>query len=409
MNAALTQFEVSPDNPQFQSLDGVLFDKPLTTLHYYPPDKSNLVFQVPEGVTSIGNKSFEECSHLTSVKLPTSLASISRGAFYNSVNLTQFEVSPDNSQYQSLNGVLFDKALTTLSYYPPGKPDPAYHIPESVKNIANLSFAGHQHLTTVIIPPNISNIGFGAFSGCSSLINIVIPEGISSIQRYAFNRCSSLTNVTIPGSVTNFGEGLFNECTSLSRVAISKGVTFLPSRIFSGCTSLSTIVLPDGLVSVRWFAFGQCTSLTNIVIPDSVTSIQLSAFAGCTSLTNIAISGGINSIDDTAFVGCNNLTKILLGSPPNAETETAIQKITTLSEVHVWPEDTAFFGDEGAHWNGLAVQLRDTTPRINHLDVGNFTTAISTSGGPDRTYILKYSTDLKNLHTYRFHSPNNHH
>lgn len=92
---------------------------------------------IPDGITSIGNGTFEGCSNLTSVAIPDSVTNIGNSAFAGCSSLTnvnipdsvvsiaaqnpfagcplvRINVHPDNPQYISIDGVLFDKKLKML-------------------------------------------------------------------------------------------------------------------------------------------------------------------------------------------------------------------------------------------------------------------------------------------------------
>ncbi|GHT16512.1 hypothetical protein AGMMS4956_19110 [Bacteroidia bacterium] len=68
---------------------------------------------ISEGVTNIGNWSFFSCHNLTSVAIPGSVTSIGDMAFYDCIALASFEVSANNTVYDSKDGVLVDKTKTT--------------------------------------------------------------------------------------------------------------------------------------------------------------------------------------------------------------------------------------------------------------------------------------------------------
>ena len=72
-------------------------------------------------VTSIGNSAFSGCQDLTSVLIPDSVTNIGRQTFYWCTSLTAITVDAGNSAYSSMDGVLFNKNLTTLVAYPGGK------------------------------------------------------------------------------------------------------------------------------------------------------------------------------------------------------------------------------------------------------------------------------------------------
>ena len=111
---------------------------------------------IDEGITSIGDYAFYDCSSLTTVSLPESVTSIGEGVFLYCSNLT---------------------AIT---------------IPEGVTSIGDEAFAGCSSLTATTIPEGVTSIGEYAFCDCSSLTAITIPEGVTSIGDYAFYDCSSL-------------------------------------------------------------------------------------------------------------------------------------------------------------------------------------------------------------------------
>ena len=46
--------------------------------------------------------------------------------------LASISVSKNNSNYSDINGILFDKCLTTLIAYPAAKQDTSYTIPDGV-------------------------------------------------------------------------------------------------------------------------------------------------------------------------------------------------------------------------------------------------------------------------------------
>ena len=71
----LTQIAVSPLNPTYSSLDGVVFNKGKTLLILCPPGKAG-PYEIPGGVTGIGNAAFYGCTHITSVTVPDSVALI---------------------------------------------------------------------------------------------------------------------------------------------------------------------------------------------------------------------------------------------------------------------------------------------------------------------------------------------
>jgi len=86
-------------------------------------------------------------------------------AFRSCPHLSAIIVDNANPNYSSLDGVLFDKAQTTLLVYPGGKHG-NYTIPSTTTNIGALAFSQVRNLRQVIVPGNVTIIGDLAFYGC---------------------------------------------------------------------------------------------------------------------------------------------------------------------------------------------------------------------------------------------------
>ena len=116
---------------------------------------------INNGVTSIGDYAFSECTELTSVTIPNSVTSIGNGAF----------------------GIC--TGLTSVT------------IPNSVTSIGEEAFQYCSGLTSVTIPNSVTSIGLGAFDGCTRLTSVTIPNSVTSIGDYAFDGCTGLTSMTV--------------------------------------------------------------------------------------------------------------------------------------------------------------------------------------------------------------------
>ncbi len=194
-------------------------------------------------VASIGAYAFEDCTSLASVTIPESITSIGVNAFCRCTSLSLIDVAETNENYCSIDGVLFNKNVTTLIGYPAGKNNDEYLIPNSV-----------------------TRIGYGAFFGCTSLSLITIPDSVTNIEGFAFASCPSLVSITIPDSVMSIGYGTFDSCKSLASVTIPDSVTIILDSAFSYCTSLASVIIPDSVTSIRTWTFANCTSLESITI-----------------------------------------------------------------------------------------------------------------------------------------------
>ena len=137
-------------------------------------------------------------------------------------------------------------------------------IPDSVTMIGNDAFWACRSLTNVTIGDSVTSIGNGAFSYCSSLTSVTIPDSVTTMD-YAFQSCSSLTNVTIGNSVTTMN-GTFTNCSSLTSV-YCKAITppTLNDITFSTSSTGCKIYVPRNSVNAYKSANGWTKYAGNIV------------------------------------------------------------------------------------------------------------------------------------------------
>lgn len=83
-------------------------------------------------------------------------------------------------------------------------------ISDSVTSIGVSAFSGCTLLTSVSIGDNVTSLENSAFSGCSALTSITIPDSVASIEEFSFSACGKLTDITIGSGVTNIGRYAFS-------------------------------------------------------------------------------------------------------------------------------------------------------------------------------------------------------
>ena len=289
---------------------------------------------LPESLTNIGNYAFYDCETLSNITVPAGVTYIGVDALSECPALTAIPVAPENNVYASLDGVLFNKAMTELICCPQGKSG-AYTIPVGVTVIGNNAFLKCTNLTSITIPEGVTSIGDRAFMECT-LTDFLLPETLNTIGMAAFGNCLALKTVTIPAGVTSIGSSVFTNCINLAAITVApensayasidgvlyskavtallccpgaksgvftvpEGVTEIGSTAFYSCRGLTSITIPEGVTSIGNNAFSNCSALTSITIPQSATSIGYYAFSGCGALTDVTYAGTVKQKD--ALIG----------------------------------------------------------------------------------------------------------
>ncbi len=168
---------------------------------------------IPNSVTIIGSHAFAGCSSLTSVTIPDSVTTIDKSSFGGCSALTEINVDDNNLNYKDIDGVLFSKDGTNLVAYPCGKTDTSYSVPNSVTTIGYCAFENCDSLTEVTIPNSVTTIGSYAFMDCSSLTSVTIPDSVTYIGQDSFLNCAKDKNITLYGSLGSAAEVYANENT----------------------------------------------------------------------------------------------------------------------------------------------------------------------------------------------------
>lgn len=167
---------------------------------------------LPEKLETIQGGAFIDCVGLTHVILPQHVKSIGShrevegGSFSGCTNLKAIDVDSANTTFSSKDGIVYDKAGTTLYLCPEGK-EGTVNVPSGVTQIAG--FYECDKLTEIILPTSITEIDEYTFYNCKSLQKINIPESVTSIGRISFCGCTSLLKVTLPKNVNLIGAEAF--------------------------------------------------------------------------------------------------------------------------------------------------------------------------------------------------------
>ncbi len=207
--SSLESISVESGNPNFISVDGVLFNKSKTTLIKYPAKKKLDTYNIPSGTATIMLEAFDSTSYLHTLNIPESVSTIDSLALNLNRSIAAFNVDPDNWAFSSLDGVLYNKARTTLLVYPYNKECDVFNIPSGVEKIEKYSFES-TNITNVFIPSTVESIGYRAFSFCTELKTVAIEYGkLTKLPENVFTACYSFESIIIPKSIRSIEKNAF--------------------------------------------------------------------------------------------------------------------------------------------------------------------------------------------------------
>lgn len=83
------------------------------------------------------------------LKLPATITSIHFKAFQYDDGVTAFELPESCAAYATVDGVLYDKAVTHLLVYPAGRPDVSYETPDTVRTVGSYAFHSCKYLENI--------------------------------------------------------------------------------------------------------------------------------------------------------------------------------------------------------------------------------------------------------------------
>ena len=289
--------EVDAENPDLQIIDGIMYNKPATTILHVSRAASSVI-HVPEGITTLTEGAFRNCDWITEIVLPESLLVI------------------DDYAFEGCSG------LTNIT------------LPENLQELGNYAFRYCTYLESIRLPERITSVPTGAFWGCSNLKQVYLPEDLRSIDPWAFRYCVSIREIELPDTVYVIDQESFEGCTNLHSIVLPDGIQWVWYGAFKNCSSLRSVNLPDSVEYLGQYCFSGCDSLTSITIPDGITAIPNGMFVSCPALEAVYLPEGVTHIGDFAFNNCPGLQQITLPSTLTSIGSNAFTGCGNLRDIH---------------------------------------------------------------------------
>ena len=252
-------------------------------------------------------------------------------------SISDITVSKDNKHLVSKDGVLYNKKMTRLVYYPAFKKGKSFKIPGTVRSIARYAFMDNRYLRKIILNKGLTQIGSYAFSE-SNIQAINIPFSVKKIGDNCFNGCLKLKDVDNHASLTFISDKLFYNCISLRKLNLGGSVKYIYDMPFYNCPALIYIeesnkyyktidgvlyskdmkelvkyscskdgiyTLPDTVLSINQYAFDNCYNLKSLTLNENITDFPLSFLRGCTSLETINFPLALQGLGSLRYFGEN--------------------------------------------------------------------------------------------------------
>ena len=237
--AALTSVDLS----KIKKMDtGVFWGTPLTSVEW------------PAAVTEIPARTFWACGQLTTIKgIPGQ-----PGAWDNITKIGE-------------NAFNQCTALTTIK------------LPAELKTIDAQAFRTCINLATVDYGTKVETIGDAVFMSTGALKKFFFKGSVKTLGANAFQE-SGLTCVHLKGDMT-IGKEAFMKCTSLKYVdfpatsSATQPLTYVAEGMFAGCTSLPFITLPSTVTEIKANAFNGCSNLNYVnILAETPATLATNAF-----------------------------------------------------------------------------------------------------------------------------------
>lgn len=198
--SSLSAIYIDEENPQYQSIDGVIYLKNEIALFFAPRTISGHL-QLPEGLTEIPSTAFQRCN-LDAVTIPNSVEVIKDGAFNSCPYLTE---------------VNFGSGLKILQR------DAFSQCPF----LQILDFSGTQ----------LTDIELNAFFECEDLAIVYLSDCLKTIGMNAFRDCN-LIGISLPATLESIGESAFLGCEGLTTVINNSPLNIKAGSEDNGCVGL---------------------------------------------------------------------------------------------------------------------------------------------------------------------------
>lgn len=219
--------------------------------------------EIPNGVVYLGKQVFNECNYLKKISLSSTVKDVTAETFYYAPQLEEIQVSADNTNLSSLDGVLYNKDKTQIIFYPPNNRKTTYEIPNTVVEIKEGDFGylppdkpyfslEQKNLECLKIPASVEEIDVLALPAVNKFEVDVNNNKFSSVDGVLFTDSWSKNDVLLAYPRKRAGKYI-----------VPENVRHIHISAFSCCINLTEVTLPSMLYDLFYDYKGDEFSLEN--------------------------------------------------------------------------------------------------------------------------------------------------
>lgn len=351
---------VLKSDPEYKSIDGVIYSKDGKKLKGVPAKKKEVVTAdkceivdfdaITYGRASDGEpynpciiKTLTLSSDVRYVTYKNSYMNYTLKSIYINTDKLTEELKTDFCNYlytYTEADVIFDENTdidTTQEFVQSNGELTGYYgsdkkviVPEGITVIGDYAFARNKNIEEVILPETVQRIEEGAFYECENLVTVELTESVTNIGEKAF-ALTSLEKIEFPEGITRIGEEAFAGTniteikypknlkyaeaaflyTKIKSVELPDDMEVIPEDLFSCCYQLESVKLPSKLKVIGGGAFYECIRLKSVTGGDNVEKIEEYAFKKCKNM-EYSIPKCVTYIGTEAFYGCKKIKEVVL-------------------------------------------------------------------------------------------------
>ena len=289
--------------------------------------------ELPEGLRTIGNNAFGDCSWLSEVYLPASVEAIGERAFAGT----------------ALNYLVFEgQAL----------PEMAPNTLEDCAYLADIDLhtkASKQEMLDLQASVDALGLSCRVWRTQNPDVDYV-NDGLDVYENGVLTAYTGTQSHLRPWdtyddvSVTGIGSGVFkdNQTIEYFSVPYNDLFTTIGAEAFAG-SSVRTVDLFDSVTTIEDGAFRDCANLEELILPESVTHVGSGALGGCTGLKKLTVLCDPSILPGNLLEGCAAEMEIYAGE--NA-TEDQLKYLSSIA---------------GRAWNNPVTRIGEPLPEVQAM------------------------------------------